>query len=83
MVRLTQAGDQLITRALAVGYPAPGQRRPLVVSGALAMLAAIRRAVDGRTSPALFVAVEHSAIMRVAGAAETVLRDRERDDRES
>ena len=24
------AGDQLITRALAAGYPPPGQRRPLV-----------------------------------------------------
>ena len=32
MVRLTHAGDPLITRALAAGYPPPGQRRPLVVS---------------------------------------------------
>jgi hypothetical protein len=56
MVRHTHAGDQLITRALAVECPAPGQRRPLVVSGAprlrsnsgsLAMLAAMRRASSG------------------------------------
>jgi hypothetical protein len=47
------------------------------------MVMADRHRRRRRASPALFVAVEHSAIMGVAGAAETVLRDRERDDRES
>ena len=51
MVRLTHAGDQLITRAQAVGYPAPGQRRPLVVSGLTASTAPRHRFGMRRGSP--------------------------------
>jgi hypothetical protein len=42
-----------------------------------------RRQCRRRAPPALFMAVERGAIVDVAEAAETVLRDREHDDRES